>query len=749
MNEWDKTPLFEESVRQSFGVPEIRPEFVKQLASDLQKHTQGTIQKTTNFPKLRPIWTVVFSLLIVLTVSTLAIGPQRVFAAVRGLFGYIPEVGIIDQSAPLRILAEPVSITREGITISVNQAILTVSETRLNFGISGVPLSAYSDDENGRGCVEREYFMLADGSIFDSSAPLPAAIRNATLILPCIPDTLPGTAPTDWQIPLKFIPAPEDLVIFPVVEVSPSITTPAEDLQTTTSTPNSPEISSTSAIVAIKKVIETDDGYILIGSVSLKDNISGMVQINGAPILRDVNGKKVSYTFPQVNTGMIPNGYSWAFQIKGADIVFPLSIEFSGILLLDVGPSAPALIEFDAGPNPLPDHVWNLNHEFELAGMKFWLSSITRQENGYSFLIKTDPEQRVSSVQVQILEHQAIGGGGGGTPGGSFTYSLVYEELPTGSLEVSVSNPIIGSGTEIWQGNWQPDIVRIFDTTPPNPEFPICLDSTNLASLQPVSIELNGKMLVTQLNPELQIVMSDYHGKQQKVLVPGMIRGAVSPDGNLLAYSDNNGIVIKNLLTEQVNVLKGAQGRDFHWSADGSQLAYVSTGDSFGVFVIATDGQSSARQLSNLGYESLAGWSPDGKEVYFAIPSASDNSFELRSVNLESEVNSTLFLLPDSSRKAPMPAISQDGLWLTYRGSDNSSLYLIGMDGNNWHKVVEPPSPGYAITGIAWSPNSDIIGISLITPEEPNGQIILLQHSACQTYLVPAIHGILEGLFTP
>jgi len=95
MDEWNITPHFEDLVRQSFGVPEIRTEFVNQLNSDLEKYAHNKTKKASAFPKLSPVWTIVFSLLILLTVSTLVIGPQRVFAAVRGLFGYIPGVGIL------------------------------------------------------------------------------------------------------------------------------------------------------------------------------------------------------------------------------------------------------------------------------------------------------------------------------------------------------------------------------------------------------------------------------------------------------------------------------------------------------------------------------------------------------------------------------------------------------------------------------------------------------------------------------
>lgn len=172
------------------------------------------------------------------------------------------------------------------------------------------------------------------------------------------------------------------------------------------------------------------------------------------------------------------------------------------------------------------------------------------------------------------------------------------------------------------------------------------------------------------------------------------------------------------------------------------------------MFVIDREGQSSPRQLSNLGYESIAGWSPDGKELYFAIPSSTNDGFLLRAAEVTTGEMSDLFVLADSSGKAPMPTVSPDGNWIAYRGSDNSSLYLVRMDGSGaafgseGHKIIELPA-GYAITGIAWGPGDNMLGVSLITPETPDGVILLMQPDNCEAYILPALHGYLEGLFIP
>jgi hypothetical protein len=82
MNEWNSTFQFEEKVRQSFGVPKIRSEFVDQLYDNLMQRVSTKSQKRRPLFGLRPAWTVVLSILLLLIIGTLVIGPERVYAAI-------------------------------------------------------------------------------------------------------------------------------------------------------------------------------------------------------------------------------------------------------------------------------------------------------------------------------------------------------------------------------------------------------------------------------------------------------------------------------------------------------------------------------------------------------------------------------------------------------------------------------------------------------------------------------------------
>lgn len=330
MNEWTSSPQFENEIRQSFVVPEIRSAFVDQVYGELLQLAAAKTKKPRSFLGPRPAWTIAFAILSLIILGTLVIGPQRVYAAVTRLFGYIPGVGVVDQSSPIRILAEPVSLTRDGITIMVNQAVLTSSETRLDFGVSGVPLSAYPKSETVSGCIEPAYLRFSDGVKSDINAPIPANVNEATLVIPCIFNTLPATVPTDWELHLRFIAAPANYTILPVIDVTAEVTqTPTSNQPAPNpDTPTATSAAAPHAAVSVEKMIETEDGYILLGAVRPHLPKGSWLQITGAAILRDADGKKVSYSFPNDvqpldDSSMGLGGSAWVIQIKGAGVKFP------------------------------------------------------------------------------------------------------------------------------------------------------------------------------------------------------------------------------------------------------------------------------------------------------------------------------------------------------------------------------------------------------------------------------------------
>lgn len=185
---------------------------------------------------------------------------------------------------------------------------------------------------------------------------------------------------------------------------------------------------------------------------------------------------------------------------------------------------------------------------------------------------------------------------------------------------------------------------------------------------------------------------------------------------------------------------------DFRWSPDGSHIAFKYYGDNMGVYVMAADG-SALRQLTHLGYESIAGWSQDGNLVYYAIPSASEEGFELMTVDVNSGTTQDVFLLNNSSLKAPIPTISPDGKWVAYRDRNMKSVYIKSMDGNTVRLLLD--QPGNALSGIVWGKDSNLLGVGVMTEQNQDGEIVILAPDSCETYRIPGLSGQLDGIVIP
>jgi Tol biopolymer transport system component len=253
MNEYKPSPEFEEKVRKAVFVPSARPEFVNQLRNELAR---SPVKMKPRFI-LRPAWMIAF----VLAAVVLVISAPSMAAALKQFFGYIPGMGVVDLSAGPRKLAEPVSQTRDGITVTVASAILSADLTVIEVKVVGIPASAYPPESAppDQQCSSSVFLRLPDGamlgmvirsnyaalsSTFSASEnentwtlkPVPANIDTATLVMPCILGLKPGAAPENWEVPLHFVFAkandpvpgtPSHLPVSTQVILSPTLATPA------------------------------------------------------------------------------------------------------------------------------------------------------------------------------------------------------------------------------------------------------------------------------------------------------------------------------------------------------------------------------------------------------------------------------------------------------------------------------------------------------------------------------------------
>jgi Tol biopolymer transport system component len=60
----------------------------------------------------------------------------------------------------------------------------------------------------------------------------------------------------------------------------------------------------------------------------------------------------------------------------------------------------------------------------------------------------------------------------------------------------------------------------------------------------------------------------------------------------------------------------------------------------------------------------------------------------VRAIDAATGEGRELFTIENGTTKFLSPALSPDGQWIAYRGADNSSLYLVRLDGSDEHRIM-------------------------------------------------------------
>jgi hypothetical protein len=328
--------------------------------------------------------------------------------------GYIPGVGIVDQSAPLRILAEPVAVERDGLTVTISSVIADSTHTVVAYSMDGIIVPKMDRAV----CGEWPSLWLPDGSSLDvidvedggpwgaragstisleqavTYSSIPSHVQTVTFTLPCV---LPeGTGPEDWQIPLILSPAPDNYAT-PAVEVGATftashpgtVTTPGEspDPANTSDSPYSPDGSG----LYLDQVIELPGSFILVGNFTDAGDLPGGLVVDldpyaDLPYIEDGSGNAVDF---KVRDDIEPatswaDRYwvrTWAYEIP-KPVTGPVTITLDQI---DIGLSNTAQFNFEAGENLQTGQMSKLNLPLQLGPYTYVMDSVEVIENGYLF----------------------------------------------------------------------------------------------------------------------------------------------------------------------------------------------------------------------------------------------------------------------------------------------------------------------------------------------------------------------------
>ena len=472
MNEWNLSPEFEKKIYDSFGSPEVNPDFKDRLYRNLMQTTSSRPEKKHGKLSLRPAWIISILFISIFLIAAFVVGPQRVIAAVGRLFGYIPGIGIVNDESNFRVLAEPVSLTQDGITLTISDGLLSEEQTVILFSMENIPADAISHAESEAGCMASPELLLPDGNSLQiirgggnmtqmrfAYSPVSPDINDLKFVLACLPNTLPGLAPENWEVPLHFIPAPPDFNMLPVIEVELTPTA-ASFLSDEQEEP-----------LSISKVIEINDNIIIFTEFDpekTKDISAPEAnwQLTGGISLKDGDGKDIFFSSPSPDIDFPeptqPNNEVFAFQFS-KNFTPPLTITYSGIYINKIGTPQHFTFEFDPGENPQPGQEWIINKDFTVDNQTIQLVSISAFQDGYGFIFDqtapaslfTENTHFITPEMVEIKGFTAMGGGGG-----TNTLSLMYQDLPKGNLTVEISLQHYQSlRAKTFQTQWSPKMI--------------------------------------------------------------------------------------------------------------------------------------------------------------------------------------------------------------------------------------------------------------------------------------------------
>ena len=721
-------PEFEADVRLAMAVPEPDPAFLRSLRREVTRPRKRMA--------VRIAWAALAASVLFLLAVIWIVGPETVLAEFRGLFGYVPGIGVVQNDFSLRILAEPAEVERDGITVQVREGASDAQHTVLVFRIDSIPQTARPANENSPGCSDPVTLQTVDGSQlalmggdgngwgtgYETRATfpaLPAGSTTATLIIPCLQDTRPGAAPENWQISLVFKPAPADLQVFPVYDLAGAPPTQAQATLPAAATPESTLVPGNTATVngiriSLDQVMETENGFVLKGSTSWKgmeNTVDVGVGLGLGTSLLDGYGAviPIEYYTDQKRGSLEPQSNTWAFQTNSKAYPGPWTLRIPAVI---VQMTTQVSFEVDLGSVPKPGQIFAMNTSLAIAGHSLVIqkAEFTQGLDGrytLDFTFGGDPNLFAVSIRDPDNKSALLTGTGSSAESGTITSAISYDYLPTGKRTILVTGlSYVQPGP--WLLGWQPPASSAGLATPtPLPQA--CLTEEKWQQIRgqtPGELPpgVGGKLLVQQsigqLIPQISLINLDT-GQKQAIAIGAW--SSLSPDGSWVGYGEGNGKSILIAPTDggKPHPLVGTTEGDSSpmWSPDGNWIAFTRSND--GIYIIHPDGSGLKRLTPASVQARPVDWMPDSRALAISVSSSEGDQLVL--VDIDSGTSRTMLTIAKS--KSGFQALSPDGKQITFNetvfGKSYYSTWISNLDGSG--RILLANLDQEVTVGAAWS----------------------------------------------
>jgi hypothetical protein len=761
---------FEKDVYRTMAVPDARSEFVASLRSRLVSEAPKLEAPQPVLFKLRLAWAIPLFFVIALLVSTVVIGPQKVWAAVREFFGYLPGIGYVQTDGTLLTLAEPVSVEREGITVTVEQVVADNQRTVLIYKVQGLSVQAANSQGEGAVTGSIPLLRLADGSELTPTSgggpgwgsgyrarliypALPPGENSFIFVIPRLMSMPPGVSPEDWEIPLTLEPAAGEVTLMPVEELAPI-------RSETQSAPDSPALESQDAnvIFSLDRVVELEDGFLLEGTLRPADNQSNATELLYSIEVSDSEGNRVpSKEVPpdEAFPANSPAEISWAVRTFTKDLPGPWTISIPQIGLTK---QTQINLLIDLGDNPQVGDEWQVNQSFEVGETKFTLASITLEQGSrltnYRLSYRFRADESIYAVNLQDLDRPGLGGSGGTGPWEDGVDVIMdYETIPTGVHNISITSIGVQQESAL-QLTWQPPETNGvgMDETP-QPET--CLTPESWKALfengtVPLPEDVSGNLLMlTQTGQMLPVISLVGLGTDFRQEYGTGAWVSLSPDGRNIAVPGDDGIYLVDTATGQRSYLTGSYGGDYPlWSPDGDQVAFHVWNDA-SIYRVRRDGAELTRVYTGSDVVYPSAWTPDGQQIMYL--GFGDEGMAVKAVDIATGQSETWIQTKDN-KPISRPRISPDGQWILFadlvEGDSGKGISIARIDGTGKRLLASSYDYSQISLGIGvWSPDGKwvVVNIHDFSISTTNPVPVLISIDTCQVIPLIDLSGEVTG----
>lgn len=759
---------FEKEVMAAMAVPDASTQFVNDLRQQLVSQAEGAVVEKSPVFRGRLAWAVPLLILFILLTTTLVIGPEKVWAAVRNLFGYLPGVGYVQTDGSLLVLSETVQMEREGVEVSVEQVVADTERTVVVYKVEGVSVQAANSQGEDISGVLPEFLRLPDGTElalvggggsgweigyrFRVVYPaLPDDVREITFVIPRIHNMPPGAAPEDWEIQLELEPSQGEVTLMPVYEPG-SPGNEFEDMPETTTT----DLDGDDEILfSLERVVEMDDGFLFEGTISwVGDEGTSLVFLNLIRV-EDANGEKIPAERADPDELFDPHSgtqVGWALKTFGKTYPGPWKI-----ILEDIGIESYTDISFqiDLGENPQIGDMWQVTQDFSYEDKHFTLNEITLEpgpREDYRLSFEFSGFENLYGVTIQDPDNQSMGSGGGGGVGSSdpkiITTAIHYDYLPSGVRQFN-----LGSLSYRMKGTWQQswNLPASSEDVPPTETSNtacLTLDYWNELKSQNVTNlpdQITGKLLLLthsgMLLPEISLVSLDGSQRQEYGIGSWV---SLSPSGDMIAYSDEVGINIVDAHTGESTLIPGTTGGDYPiWSPDETWIAFH-IWDEATIYRVRLDGSELTPVYQNNDIVYLSDWSPDGLSIIYL--GFGENGMVVRGIDIESG-NQTFSIQTGVVKPTSRPKISPDGEWVLVSdkvtGGPGKGVYTVQVNGSERKLLAWLNAEAVALGVGDWSPDGNWVLINVLehTISNTNDTPVLINPDTCEVVPLFSLSG--------